>query len=73
MPVQAGTQIAQGCLPRRFAGGDGDIDRRQGVLVQAEGFSCETFDAIAGDRGAKGTGRYAQSQARMGFMIGQDG
>ena len=42
------------------------------MLVQTEGFSCEAFDAIAGDRAAEGSRRYAQSQSRMGFMIGQD-
>ena len=42
------------------------------MLVQAKGFSCEAFDAIACYGGAEGTRRNAQSQTRMGFMIGQD-
>ena len=41
------------------------------MLVQAKGFSCEAFDAVAGYRGAESAGRNAQAQPRIGFMIGQ--
>jgi hypothetical protein len=42
------------------------------VLVQTKGLSRETFDAIARDRGAEGSGRYTQTQSGKGFIIGQD-
>jgi hypothetical protein len=42
------------------------------VLVQTKGLSRETFDAIARDRGAEGSGCDTQPQSRKGFMIGQD-
>src|SRR5471032_2655938 len=50
--VQTRAQFARVGLSRRFTCGDGDIDRRQGVLIQTEGFSCEALDSIARDRGA---------------------
>jgi hypothetical protein len=43
------------------------------VLVQPEGLSCEAFDAIAGYGGSERARRYAQTQARKGFMVCQDG
>ena len=72
MLVEARAQIAQAGLSRRLARRDGDIDRRQGVLVQTKGLSCEALDAIARNCGAEGSRRYAQPEARKGFMIGQD-
>ena len=42
------------------------------MLVQAKGFSCEAFDAIACDGCAECSRRYTQTQPRKGFMIGQD-
>ena len=42
------------------------------MLVQTEGLSCEALDAIAGNCGAEGARRDAQSQARIGFTIGQN-
>ena len=42
------------------------------MLVQTKGLSCEALDAIASDRGAEGARRDAQSQSRIGFMIGHD-
>ena len=42
------------------------------MLVQTKGLSCEAFDAVACDCGPERTRRYAQSQSRVGFMIGQD-
>ena len=53
MRIEAGTQLSNARLPRRFAGGHGDVDRRQGVLIQPKGLSCETFDAIARHGGAE--------------------
>ena len=41
-------------------------------MVQTKGLSCEALDAIARNCGAEGSRRYAQPQARKGFMIGQD-
>ena len=42
------------------------------MLVQAKGFSCEAFDAIACHGAAEGSGRNAQTQPSMGFMVGED-
>ena len=72
MLVQARAQILGFGVARGVSRGDGDIDRRQGVLVQTEGLSCEAFDAVASDCGAESARRYAQAQSRVGFMIGQD-
>jgi hypothetical protein len=70
--VQTRAQFARVGLSRRFTCGDGDIDRRQGVLIQTEGFSCEALDSIARDRGAEDSRRDTQPQSRITFMIGQD-
>ena len=72
MLVEARAQIAQACSSRGVSRRDGDIDRRQGVLIQPKGLSCKAFDAIARDRGAEGSRRDTQTQSRKGFMIGQD-
>ena len=72
MLVQTRAQILGLGTARGVARGDGDIDRRQGVLVQTKGLSCKAFDAVACDCGAESTRRYAQAQSRVGFMIGQD-
>jgi hypothetical protein len=42
-------------------------------LVQTKGLACEAFDAVARYGGAEGARRDAQTQSRIGFMIGQDG
>jgi hypothetical protein len=42
------------------------------VLVQAKGLSCEAFDPIARYGGTESSSRDAQSQASVGFMIGQN-
>ena len=72
MPIETGAQFRELGLARRFPNRDGNIDRRQGVLVQAKGFTGESFDAVAGDGGTKNARRDAQAQARISFMIGQD-
>ena len=72
MLIEAETQFAQGGRSRGFPGGHGNIDRRQGVLVQAKGFSCETFDAIASYCRNEGSRRDAQAQSRVAFMVGQN-
>jgi hypothetical protein len=72
MLVETRTQFAWAGLARRVSRRDGDIDRRQGILVQAKRLSCKAFDAIARDRSAEGSRRYTQTQASTGFMIGQD-
>jgi hypothetical protein len=43
------------------------------MLVQTKGLSREAFDAIARYGGAEGARRDAQTQSRIGFMIGQNG
>jgi hypothetical protein len=40
-------------------------------LVQAKGFTCEAFDAIACYGGTEGSGRNAQTQPGLGFMVGK--
>jgi hypothetical protein len=70
---QTGAQFADLGHACRFPGGDGNIDRRQGLLVQAKGFSCQAFNAIARYGSAEDTRRDAQTQSRKGFMIGQHG
>ena len=42
------------------------------MLIQSKGFSCQAFDAVACDCAAEGSRRYAQTQSRKGFMIGQN-
>ena len=42
------------------------------MLVQTKRLSCQAFDAVARDRGTEGSRRYAQTQSRKGFMIGQN-
>lgn len=72
MTLEAHAQVLEARQARCVSSGDGNIDRRQGVLVQAKGFSCEAFDAVARHGGAERARRNAQPQARIGFMIGQD-
>jgi len=71
MLVEAEAQIGRAGRSRGFSGGHGNIDRRQRVLVQAKGLSGEAFDAIARYGGTEGPRRDAQTQAGMGFVIGQ--
>ena len=72
MLVEARTQFTGIGLTCSISRGDGDIDRRQGVLIQTKGLACEALDAIACDCRAEGSCRYAQTQSRIGFMIGKD-
>jgi hypothetical protein len=72
MLVQACAQFTRGRQARRAAGGDGNIDRRQCVLVQTKGLTDKAFDAITRNGRTEGARRDAQSQPRKGFMIGQD-
>jgi hypothetical protein len=72
MLIQARAQFTRGGQARGAPSGDGDIDRRQRVLVQTKGLTGKTLDAIARNRRTEGAGRDAQSQPRIGFMIGQD-
>ena len=43
------------------------------MLVQTKGLAREAFDAVARYGGAEGARRDAQTQPRIGFMIGQNG
>lgn len=72
MSVEAHTKIIQLGRTRGFPDRDGNIDRRQRVLVQAKGFTGESFDTVAGDSTAEDAGRDAQSQPRIAFIIGKD-
>jgi hypothetical protein len=73
MSRQAGAKIAAGCEPRRFARSDRDVDRGQGVLVQAEGLACHAFDEIAGHGAAAAARGDCQSQACMIMVICEHG
>jgi hypothetical protein len=42
------------------------------VLVQAKGFSCEAFYAVACYGGTEGSRRDAQTQPGMGFVVGNN-
>ena len=54
MPIEARAQFLQLGLSRGFPNGDGNIDRRQAVLVQAKGLARQALDAIAGHRRSEG-------------------
>ena len=59
-------------MPRRITRGNRHIDRRECMLVQAERFAGEAFDAIPRDRRAEGAGCDREPETRMGFMVRQD-
>ena len=73
MLVQTRPKVAHFSRSRRFASGDGDIDRRQAMLVQTKGLARQALDAVARDGGAEGAGRDAQPQPRMSFLIDEYG
>ena len=54
-------------LPRGIARRDRDIDRRQIVLVQTEGFSRQAFDEVARDGVAAASGSRSQALGADGF------
>jgi len=71
MLIEARAQIAGGRMPRGITGGDGHIDRRQAMLIQAERLARDALDSVASDRAAEGSGGDCEPQARMSFMVGQ--
>ena len=72
MLFETRAQIGRAGLTCSFACGDGYIDRREAVLVQTKGLSCEALDSIACHRGTEGSRRDAQTQSGMSLMIGED-
>jgi hypothetical protein len=68
---QARAQVRGKREPRGFARGNGNIDGRQSVLVQAKGFSRQALDSIAYNGITAGARRYRQPQPRMSFMVCQ--
>jgi hypothetical protein len=68
---QARAQNSRERKPRGFTRCNCDIDGRQDMLVQAEGFSRQALDSIAYDRVTAGACRYRQPQPRMSFMVCQ--
>jgi len=70
VPVEAG---ARQCGSRRGASGERDVDRRERMLVHAEGLAGDPLDAIAQHRRAERARCDREPQTRMRFMIGQDG
>jgi hypothetical protein len=71
MTLETRAQFGGSRLAGRIAGGDRDIDRRKGGLVQAERFSGKAFDTVASDRGTEGARGNRETETRVGFMIGQ--
>jgi hypothetical protein len=69
MLAQARLEHTARCEPRSFACRHGDIHRRQGMLVQAKGFSCQALDQVARDCAAAASRRDRQPQARVSFMV----
>ena len=69
MLFQTRPKVANFSRSGRLTSGDSDIDRRQGVLVQAKGLARQAFDAIAGNCCAEGAGSDAQPQSRVRFLI----
>jgi hypothetical protein len=72
MSVEAHAEFLQFRRARGFPNRDGNIDRWQRVLVQAKGFTGESFDAVASNGTAEDASGDAQSQPRMSFIIGED-
>ena len=72
MSVETGAQILRLRMTRGVARRHRDVDRREGMLVQTEGFPCKTLDTIARHGGAEGARRNRQAQPWMTFIIGQD-
>ena len=70
MSVEAYPEFFQLGRAGGIADRDGNIDRWQRVLVQAKGFTGESFDSVAGDGRTEDSGRDAQSQPRMAATIG---
>jgi hypothetical protein len=58
MQIQARAQILEARKPRGVARRNGDIHERQRMLIQAEGLSRQTLDAVAHHGVAAGARRY---------------
>jgi hypothetical protein len=70
---EARAKIAARGLPCRLARGDGDVDRGQAMLIQAEGLAGHAFDEIAGHRATAGARGDRQPEARVMFLICEHG
>jgi hypothetical protein len=73
MSRQARAQIAADREPRRIARGDGDVDRGQAVLIQAERLARHAFDEIAGHGAAAAARGDRQPQTCMILLICEHG
>jgi len=51
--VETRAQCARRGMARAVAGRDGDVDRRQGMLIQAKRLARDALDAIARDGAAE--------------------
>jgi len=69
MALQTRAQLGSARITRRITCRNRHIDRGKRVLVQAEGLTSETFDAISGDCRAKSAGSNREPEARMGFIV----
>jgi len=70
---QAVAQIARGGMSCGITRCNSDIDGRQGLLIQAKGFSRQALDTIARNGGSAAARRYGQAEPRMSFIVGQNG
>jgi hypothetical protein len=61
MAIEARAQFLKLGQSRGVPNRDGNIDRRQGVLVHAKGFTRESFYFVAGNGGTEGARRDAQA------------
>src|SRR6202050_2889849 len=72
MQIQTRAQILDARKPRGVARRNGDIHERQRMLIQAEGLSRQTLDAVAHHGGAAGARRYREPEPRIRFMVCQN-
>lgn len=68
---QARAQFGRRSLAGSVARSNGDIDGRESVLVQAEGFSRQALDAVTGYSAGAGTRCNREAKTRMIFIVTQ--
>jgi len=73
MFIETCAQILRRRMPRGIARGDGHIDRRQQMLIQAKRLARNALDAVACNGAAESAGGDCEPQARVSFMVGQHG
>jgi len=71
MLFQTRSKVANFSRSRRFTSGDGDVDGRQSVLVQAKRLARQALDAITRHGRAKRTRRDTQAKTRVRVGVDQ--